>query len=166
MSYNDPRPPIAYFVSFRTYGTWLHGDARGSFDRHCNIFGEAAIPPNPVWQGFEVSRLRYAPVKLDASRRRATRIAIEETCAVRGWVIHALNVRTNHAHTVVTAPIRAELVLNAFKANATRVMRLMGCWPRAGSPWSSGGSTRYIWTEWELGRAIWYVEHGQGPALD
>ena len=166
MSNNDPRPPIAYFVSFRTYGTWRHGDARGSFDRHSNVCGEASIPVNPFWQGFEANRLRYPPVKLSSNRRKATRLAIEETCAIRGWSLHAVNIRTNHAHTVVSAPIRAELVLNAFKANATRVMRLAGCWSRAGSPWSSGGSTRYLWTAWEMGRAICYVEHRQGPALD
>ena len=166
MSYNDPRPPIGYFISFRTYGTWLHGDRRGSFDRRNNVYGESAIPSNPQWRGFESCSMRYPPVKLDAPRREATRSAIEETCLIRGWTLHALNVRTNHAHTVVTAPIRAELALNAFKANATRVMRLTGCWARSGSPWSNGGSTRYLFTEWEMGRAICYVEHGQGPALD
>jgi hypothetical protein len=23
--------PLAYFITFTTYGTWLHGDPRGSF---------------------------------------------------------------------------------------------------------------------------------------
>ena len=31
--------PLAYLITFRTYGTWLHGDARGSVDREHNVFG-------------------------------------------------------------------------------------------------------------------------------
>jgi hypothetical protein len=31
--WNDTDTPLAYFISFRTYGTWLIGDSRGSIDR-------------------------------------------------------------------------------------------------------------------------------------
>ena len=30
---NDSDTALAYFISFRSYGTWLHGDQRGSIDR-------------------------------------------------------------------------------------------------------------------------------------
>jgi len=53
----------------------------------------------------------------------------------------------------------------ALKANATRTMRDAGCWQTTASPWSRGGSTKYIWTEEELGNAIAYVVDGQGPPL-
>ena len=35
MSYDEDfkDAPLAYFISFRTFGTWLHGDRRGSVDR-------------------------------------------------------------------------------------------------------------------------------------
>ena len=32
--------PAGHFLTFRTYGTWLHGDARGSVDRFHNVPGE------------------------------------------------------------------------------------------------------------------------------
>ena len=48
---------------------------------------------------------------------------VRETCKIRGWVLLALNARTNHIHTVVSANSKPEPVLNAFKANATREMR-------------------------------------------
>jgi hypothetical protein len=42
--------------------------------------------------------------------------------------LHALNVRTNHVHTVVTASRKPEQVLNGLKANATRQLRNEGLW--------------------------------------
>ena len=42
---------------------------------------------------------------------------------MRNWLLQAINVRTNHVHTVVSATRKAGLVLNAFKANATRQLR-------------------------------------------
>jgi hypothetical protein len=31
--WNDTDIPLAYLITFRCYGTWLHGDKRGSIDR-------------------------------------------------------------------------------------------------------------------------------------
>jgi hypothetical protein len=31
--------PLAYLITFPTYGTWLHGDERGSVDRDHNLPG-------------------------------------------------------------------------------------------------------------------------------
>src|SRR5215813_7961433 len=80
--------------------------------------------------------------------------AIHETCEKRGWLLRAVNVRTNHAHFVVTAPYRPELALTAFKANATRQMREAGCWRYSYSPWADNGSRRYLWTLRHVERAI------------
>jgi hypothetical protein len=45
--FND-HTPLAYFIMFRSYGTWLHGDSRGSVDRLHNTYGTPRLPPNPV----------------------------------------------------------------------------------------------------------------------
>ena len=37
----DERIPLGYLITFRGYGTWLHGDRRGSVDRFHNRFGTA-----------------------------------------------------------------------------------------------------------------------------
>lgn len=36
-----PDEPLGYFLTFATYGSWLHGDVRDSKDRHHNAVGEA-----------------------------------------------------------------------------------------------------------------------------
>jgi len=164
--WNDDDTPLAYFISFRAYGTWLHGDERGSTDRHNNIYGTPHIPPNPNWNKYSRELLKNKPVNLDAARRRATKAAIEETCSIRGWDLRAFNIRTNHAHTVVdTRGKKGSIALNAFKANATRHMREKGCWKSDRSPWADKGSCRRLWDEQSVENAIEYVLHGQGDDL-
>lgn len=122
--WNDTETPLAFFITFRSYGTWLHGDARGSVDRHHNVYGTPRIPRNDTWRRISGSRAKHPPVKLDAARRRSITAAIRETCEKRGWHLSAVNIRTNHVHTVVAAPGKdPDIVMNAFKANATRKMR-------------------------------------------
>ena len=102
---------------------------------------------------------------MTAGQRHSVESAIRETCVIRHWSLQAINVRTNHAHTVVTANRKASLVLNAFKANATRHLREDGLWPHNFSPWADKGSKRRLWNESSVARAIDYVLYGQGDDL-
>ena len=64
--WNDTDTPLAYFISFRIYGTWLRGDKRGSVDRFQNRSEErkcacelkvkldSAPPPNAVGRIFQL----------------------------------------------------------------------------------------------------------------
>jgi hypothetical protein len=114
--WNNTDTPLAYFISFRTYGTWLHGDERGSIDRFHNRYRSPYLPPNPTWHRYNQQQLKAPPLILGAKQRRVIEDAIRETCRIRKWVLLAFNVRTNHVHTVVSADRDADLVLNAFKA--------------------------------------------------
>jgi REP element-mobilizing transposase RayT len=166
MPWNDTDVPLAILVTFRCYGTWLHGDTRGSVDRHNNIYGTQRIPHSSPWERFNRSILNREPVKLNSTQRASVEKGIIATCVTRNWILHAMNVRTNHAHIVVyageTAPSR---VLTALKANATRQMREDGCWMHAESPWVEKGSKRLLWNERAVERAVHYVVFGQGDEL-
>ena len=52
--------------------------------------------------------------------------AIEQLCSFRGWSAHAINVRTNHVHVVVSAEARAETITSQMKSYATRAPRTAG----------------------------------------
>jgi hypothetical protein len=58
--------PLAYHITFGTYGTRLHGDARGTVDRRMNEPGEPIIGSEPDWWRQEHGRLNFEPVVLDA----------------------------------------------------------------------------------------------------
>jgi REP element-mobilizing transposase RayT len=90
---------------------------------------------------------------------------IRETCRIRKWDLHAFNVRTNHVHTVVTSNRKPGLVLNAFKANATRQLREDQLWAHEFSPWADKGSKIRLWNECSVANAIDYVLFGQGNDL-
>ena len=164
--WNNTDIPLAYFISFRAHGTRLHGDERGSTDRHNNLYGTPHIPANSNWLQQNKARLIGNPVRLNAKRRRSVETAIRETCSIRHWNLLALNIRTNHVHSVVATGIkRGELALNAFKANATRKMREDGAWASDRSPWADKGSCRRLWNENSVSNAINYVLYGQGDDL-
>src|SRR5262245_33018023 len=129
--WNDTDIPLGFLITFRSYGTWLHGDERGSVSRFRNQFGTRRLPPETKWLQTNTKRLRDEALLLDADQRRCVEAAARETCEFRKWTLHVINVRTNHVHLVVSiGDKKPELALNAFKANATRMMKKAGCWNR------------------------------------
>lgn len=163
--WNDADLPLGYLITFRCYGTWLHGDERGSIDRHNNVYGTPKYGREEHWKKISADRLKHPPVMLNKRMRLCVERAIRETCIFRDWGLGAVNVRTNHAHAVVRTPESPSIVLNALKANSTRQMREDGCWPHFYSPWSDRGSERWLWTEKQIFDAIRYVDEGQGLQL-
>jgi REP element-mobilizing transposase RayT len=163
--WNGTDTPLAYFISFRSYATWLHGDERGSIDRRHNRYGAPYIPSNDKWRRYNEQQLKTRPLILEAQHRNSVEAAIRETCRIRNWWLGAINVRTNHVHIVVSANRKAGLVLNALKANATRQLRQDALWPYSFSPWADKGSERRLWNERSLARAIDYVVNRQGDDL-
>lgn len=153
--------PLAYFLTFRTYGTWLHGDSRGSVDRLHNVYGTPRVPPNKLRKQYEQQLLKRPPVKLTRKQRNTVELEIKETCKHRKWLVWAVNARTNHVHSVITGKQEPELVLNALKANATRKLREEG-WNSKDRPWAKGGSKPRLWTHKQLIAAIDYVLYDQG----
>jgi len=167
--WNDTDVPLAYLITFRTYGTWLPGDERGSIDRFHNKFRGPRAEPNALRAEQSSNILKSDPVKLDAARRSAVTDAIRDVCQYRCWKLFALNVRTNHAHIVVAAIASADRVLNDFKSYSTRKMKELGLWGYDHSPWVDKGSKRNLWNDEHIYLACNYVNNVQGedlPELD
>ena len=158
--------PKAYLITFRTYGTWLHGDPRGSVDRKHAGHGLPMRGTNAALEAAERGALQHPPFVLDARQRDLVARAIEETCSFRGWALHAITVRIEHVHVVIGAEREPpERVLGAMKSWSTRRLVEAGVQQRGTHTWSRHGSTRYLWTDAQLERAIRYVREGQGGAL-
>ena len=165
----DPAPTttaLAYFITFRCYGTWLHGDARGSTNRWHNTYSTEPLAPGPRLEARERALLTTPPFALDTRRRAIVAAAVQSECRHYSWPLHALNVRTNHVHIVLAAPPKPEQVLNMLKAAATRSLRDAGLIDDGARPWSRHGSTVYLWDEAAIADASEYVLFGQGDPLD
>ena len=154
--------PIAYFITFRTYGSWLHGDERGSTDRDHNAYDTPLLDPHA--DRLQSARLRLAqpPVMLSKSARHAVATVIREVCDHHDWILHASNVRSNHVHVVVSAPRTPEQVMIALKSWCTRRLRQLGLAQKDAKVWSRHGSTKYIWKPNQLTEACRYVVEAQG----
>jgi REP element-mobilizing transposase RayT len=144
----------------------LHGDERGSIDRFHNQYKAPYLAPSKLRYAHDRELMRSDAVTLDAAQRKSVQSAIEEVCEHRTWFLHAVNVRTNHVHMVMSIrhanPDRA---LNDLKAYATRRLRRDALWKHNHSPWADRGSKRRLWNERSIALAIDYVLNGQGVSL-
>jgi REP element-mobilizing transposase RayT len=154
--------PLAYLVTFRTYGTWLHGDERGSVDRKHNVYGTPRLDPNANRKNAETIQLIHAPITLNEAQRKVVETAVREVCRYRGYALLAVNARTNHVHAVISSAGKPEPILNVLKAYATRKLRQTGLISASTNLWVRHGSTRYLWKERHVEKAMNYVLYGPG----
>jgi len=125
---------LGYFITFRCYGTWLHGDRRGSVDRQHRAYRSPLLERDQERERREVEALKHSAVLLDERRRMIVELTIREVAEHRTWIVYALAVRSNHVHVVVTAEITPENVMNSFKSWATRRMVEAGTLPKGTRP--------------------------------
>ena len=83
--WNDTDTPLAYFISFRSYGTWLQGDKRGFIDRFHNRYGDPYLQQNEALQQHNRKQLKTNPFVLGARERGSVETVIRQTCSIRKW---------------------------------------------------------------------------------
>ena len=155
--------PLAYLLTFRTYGTWHHGDARGAVDRRShNIYGTAKMAESEQLMEKEKASQISPTFEFDEEMRSVVDKAIRDVCLFREYILLAINVRTNHVHAVVSALVKPEKITEAFKSYSTRALRMRNLVERAINIWSRHGSTRYLWKDRNVTAAIDYVLYSQG----
>ncbi|MCA9274227.1 MAG: transposase [Phycisphaerales bacterium] len=156
-----PSFPV-YFLTWTTYGTWLHGDQRGSVDDQHNARGTPFLKPDSVCQVRREVSLAEKAFLLDVQGRGVVERAIEAHCAHRNWGVHALNVRTNHIHILVEASSHSpEDVMGQLKSWSTRYLRESGIVDTRRRLWTKMGSTRWINEAQGFQAAVDYVLNHQ-----
>ena len=164
--YDDLDFPLAYLITFRCYGTWLHGDERGAIDRHGhNVYGTPRLAPNRRLQDLMRRGMKQQPFLLSPEQREIVEAAIHEVCQHRGYELRAINARSNHVHVVVSAQSKPEPIRDAFKSYTTRTLRDAHLIGEQTRPWERGGSRRYLWKPRHVALAIEYVLYGQGDII-
>ncbi len=153
---------IAFFSTWTTYGSWLPGDQRGWYQP-----GRGLREPDAMRRLEAALLMTESALTLDLEQRQTVERTIAEHCAIRKWLLHAVNCRSNHVHVVVTAPDRRlELPREQFKAWCTRRLKereqaraaiLRDNW------WTERGWDEYVDDEEALADVIAYVLGGQGP---
>ncbi|MEO1526684.1 MAG: transposase [Planctomycetota bacterium] len=152
MSSDDP---IAFFLTWVTYGTWLPGDDRGWVE----YMHGWQLPSRDLETDCQ-ARMSECAVRLTKDLRNRVEEQIAETCQYRNWTLHAVNCRSNHLHLVVSAAgtppkkIRADL-----KAYTTRCLKSLDS--RRNNWWAERGSIRWINNNEDLATVVRYVNDAQ-----
>jgi REP element-mobilizing transposase RayT len=159
------REARAYFLTFTTYGTWLHGRAPGSVGREHNQPGTPFLPADAEREQVARAGLRQPEYRLDADRRSVVLTTIIDVARHRGWTLWAAHVRSNHVHVVVSAAPPPEKVMADFKAWTSRRLREQFDEEVDRDRWTQHGSTKYLWTDEAIAEKIEYVVNGQGEPM-
>jgi REP element-mobilizing transposase RayT len=158
--------PLAYFITFSSYGTRLHGSENGSVDRHHNRYGGDLIPPKPSLECYEKNLQKNPAVTFEPEQRQIILETVKEVCAYRNWQPFAIHVRTNHVHVIASSDMNPEKMLHNFQAYATRHLRQAYPTLKDRKIWTRHGSTRYLWNRKKLLEAVHYVVHEQGEHME
>jgi REP element-mobilizing transposase RayT len=155
--------PLAYFFTFRTYGTWLHGDERGSVDEANNVYGTPMLPPNRQRITNERASMAHESLLFDEAMRECVGAAMREECHYRGWDLVQIAVQTNHVHVIVRfVGLKPEKMGGCLKSHSTQMLRRQSLLSAHRPVWVDGpGSRRYLWTEQQIRDAEAYVREGQ-----
>jgi REP element-mobilizing transposase RayT len=151
--------PLAYFLTWTTYGTWLPGDDRGWVQS-----GRGVQQPDSRREEISRRRMTESACVLDHQQRQLVEETIRAHCKFRNWHLWGVNCRTNHVHVVVTAREHPKVVMGQFKAWCTRRLKQRSADLGQASRenwWTEDGSKRYLNDEASLEGAVRYVLEGQ-----
>ncbi len=149
--------PIAFFITWTVYGTFLPGDNRGWVKR-----GSGTQLARPLLANWHSERLKHSIELLAENNRICVEKAIQQICNDRSWKLWIANPRSNHVHVVITAPGRdGATVRDQLKARCTRELRLMDNRFCDRTVWTRGGDWKCINTEEDLEVCIQYAGEAQ-----
>ena len=151
--------PLAYFLTWTTYGSWLHGDRHGWVNKLNACPGAEYNAPCRGLENSARRRMKFPKSKLTPEQKRIVEKYITEVCQFRRWELLVVSCRSNHVHIVVKCgDVCPETVMNQFKSYATRGLRQRGHF-QGKQVWTRGGSTRYINSEESLWASVRYIRH-------
>jgi REP element-mobilizing transposase RayT len=109
--------------------------------------------------------MKEPPFYLNKEERVCVLKSIKEVCDFRGYELHAVNIRTNHLHAVISGQVQPEKIVNDFKFYATRNLRSANLIDKSRTVWARGKSGKYLWKRRHVEIAVDYVLFGQGDEI-
>jgi REP element-mobilizing transposase RayT len=149
--------PLAYFITWTVYGTYLQGD-----ERYWTRRRQGEQIPQPRLVQWHKTRLNHPIILLDDEQQQIVNNACRAHCELRGWKLWTVNARTNHVHAVVSGEeTSGKTIRDQLKAYATRSLReSWGCF-KDRPTWTRGGDWRCINTQDDLEAVCFYVDEAQ-----
>lgn len=157
-----PRP-LAYHITWGTYGKRLHGDARPTVDRDHNEFGTPPLPRDDERNARERELLKFAPVELTVEQRLFIESIVSSVCERGHWTFLTCAAGPDHVHVVLSSHFDPETIRRLLKRWIGQA--LSEHWPlEPGSTWwAEDGSTKWAFDEGYRENMMKYV-HRQRTA--
>lgn len=149
--------PLAYHITWGTYGTRLHGDERGTVHRQMNEYGEPIIGEDQDWNFMESHLLRFPPRVLTHEQCLLIQDAIPDICVRGKWELRTCSAAPDHVHTILTARVDGKDIRKWLKRwvgeelSKTEPLLPDQTW------WAECGSVKWVWTDDYYQRAYNYV---------
>jgi REP element-mobilizing transposase RayT len=157
--------PLAYFITFSTYGAWLPGSAKGSVDRGHKEFSTPYLNADAERENDARNLMTQPAYSMSAAERDIVCRAIVELSEDRGWQLLAAHVRSNHVHVVVKADRDPGRLMSDLKGRASRDLTLAGFGDVDRKRWTRHGSTQHLFREEEVEAKIRYALDEQGERM-
>lgn len=149
--------PLAFFITWPTYGTWLPGDQRGWVEYH-----HGWRLPSSDLEKLCKTKMTESQCLLSVAEREIVVAQVSETCDYRGWQLFAVDCRSNHAHIVIgVSDTNPKKIRIDIKAWCTRRLKEKSN-PNRRNWWAERGSIRWIWNRQSLVKVVEYVGLAQG----
>jgi hypothetical protein len=158
---------LAYFITFTTYGTWLHGSSkrRGSVDAEHNQFGTPFLDPDIEREQQARDAMVQSPYVISPPERAIICQGMVQLARERGWNLLAAHVRSNHVHIVIQADRDPGRQMSDLKGRASRDLTRAGYDNTERRRWTRHGSTLHLFREEEVEAKIRYTLDGQGERM-
>jgi len=139
--------PLAYHITFGTYGARLHGDPRGTVDRRQNAHGQHIVECSEGRERLEAGQLRRPPVLLTTEQRASAQEALVDVCLRGGWELIQVACRSDHVHVLLSSDRDPKAIRRWLKRWLGEAMSARWPLPYGQSWWAKGGSTKWVWDE-------------------
>jgi REP element-mobilizing transposase RayT len=164
---------VAYHLVWTGYGWWLPNDPRGSGSREVRAdllkdlgevhYGRKRIqPPRQIVKEFydeAHKRLRFEPLRFDASDREVIAEAFADTIRKHGDTCYAAAILADHVLLLIRKHRdRAEEMIDAFQAESRVVVCELPTVPSDHPVWIQGGWKVFLDTPADIRRTISYIE--------
>jgi REP element-mobilizing transposase RayT len=163
---NKNKNPFAYFITLRTYNTWVHGDSRGSVDPNNNIYGTKKISPILALANHMRAIAKEEPFAFSAEQKNTVLNSSMSTCEYNHWNLFAAHIRSNHAHFIIQTDTPVQKVMGKIKCYGTKALKTAHQeLSHRQNFWAYHGSTVNIWAPEKLFPAMYYVVKAQGEPM-
>jgi len=150
--------PIAYHLTFGTYGTRLHGNDRGTVHRLMNHPGDPIVDRAEAWQRMERSLLKYPMVILTEQQRLMIEETIPSICERGGWKFLHCAARADHVHVQLKGNTEGKAIRRWLKTWLGQALNVRWPKPVGASWWAECGSVKWIWTDDYFENVYLYID--------